>query len=205
MNMVMDDIRKELQEWIYAEERAGRRVDMNRINERLQIMVQRHNNAPRNDFNGLSPEQMRYIMYEPFSEKCVVTLNKLSKDEYEQIPLLRQALFLLHTLSEKELKLTKLGWLPLKFVAESYKLGRPDYFIDNYKSKRINEYDAMSVWMSRITLDLLGWIKTRKGMLSLTAKGKKAMLNIDAAANEMLLFMLIGVGLIRLTATKMTA
>lgn len=195
MNMVMDDIRKELQEWIYAEERAGRSVDMNRINERLQIMVQRHNSEPRNDFNGLSPEQMRYIMYEPFSEKCVVSLNKLSKDEYEQIPLLRQALFLLHTLSETELKLTKLGWLPLKFVAESYKLGRPDYFIDNYKSKRINEYDAMSVWMSRITLDLLGWIKTRKGMLSLTAKGKKAMLNIDAAANEMLLFMLTGVGL----------
>lgn len=193
--MEMEDIRRELQEWIYAEERAGRSVDMNRLNDRVQHMMQRHNSQPRSDFNGLSPEQMSNIMYRPFSEKCIVSLNKLSKEQYSRIPLVRQALFLLQTLSETELKLTKLGWLPLKIVAESYRLGSPDYFIDNYKSKRINEYDALSVWMSRIIPDLLGWIKTRKGMLSLTAKGKKAMLDMDAAANEILKFSLIGVGL----------
>lgn len=193
--MDMNDIKNELQEWIFAEERAGRSVDMNRLNERLQVMMQRRNHTPRSNFNGLTPEQMHNIMYFPFSEKCVVSLNKLDKDEYSRIPLVRQALFLMQTLSENELKLTKLGWLPLKFVAESYRMGSPDYFIDNYKSKRINEYDAMSVWMSRITLHLLGWIKTRKGMLSLTAKGKKAMTDMDAAANEILRFSLVGVGL----------
>lgn len=191
----MNHIIKEIQDWILAEERAGRNVDMNRINERLQTVTARHNSTPRSDFNGLSPEEMHNVMYHPFTEQCVVSLNKLCKEQYDKIPLVRQALFLMNTLSETELKLTKLGWLPLKIVAETYRLGQPEWIIEEFKSKRINEYDANSVWMARIILDLLGWIKTRKGTLSLTLKGKKALLDIYSAANEILRFSLIGVGL----------
>lgn len=191
----MNPIIKEIQDWISAEERAGRSVDMDMINHRLQIITTRHNSTPRSDFNGLSPEDMHNIMYFPFSDKSVVTLNHLEKEQYEKIPLVRQTLFLLNTLNETELKLTKLGWLPLKIVAETYRLGQPEWIIEEYKSKRINEYDANSVWMARIILDLLGWVKTRKGTLSLTIKGKKALTDIDSAANEILRFSLIGVGL----------
>lgn len=191
----MNNIIKEIQDWILAEERAGRNVDMTRINERLQTLTARHNSTPRSDFNGLSPEDMHNVMYHPFTEQCVVNLNKLCKEQYDKIPLVRQALFLMHTLSDTELKLTKLGWLPLKIVAATYALGQPEWIIEEYKSKRINEYDANSVWMARITLELLGWVKTRKGMLSFTIKGKKALSDIDSAANEILRFSLIGVGL----------
>ena len=155
----MNHIIKEIQDWILAEERAGRNVDMNRINERLQTVTARHNSTPRSDFNGLSPEEMHNVMYHPFTEQCVVRLNKLCKEQYDKIPLVRQALFLMNTLNETELKLTKLGWLPLKIVAETYRLGQPEWIIEELKSKRINEYDANSVWMARIILDLLGWIK----------------------------------------------
>lgn len=191
----MNHIKQEIQDWILAEERAGRNVDMNRINERLQTLTARHNSTPRSDFNGLSPEEMHNVIYHPFTEQCVVSLNKLCKEQYDKIPLVRQALFLLSTLSETELKLTKLGWLPLKIVAEAYALGQPEWIIEELNQKRINEYDANSVWMARITLELLGWVKTRKGMLSLTIKGKKALSNMDLAANEILRFSLIGVGL----------
>lgn len=191
----MNHIIKEIQDWIHAEERAGKTVDMDKINERLQTVAARHNSTPRSDFNGLSPEEMHNIMYHPFTERCVVSLNRLRKEQYDKIPLVRQALFLMNTLSEKELKLTKLSWLPLKIVAETYRLGQPEWIIEEYKSKRINEYDVNSVWMARIILDLLGWIKTRKGILSLTIKGKKALSDIDSAANEVLRFSLIGVGL----------
>lgn len=191
----MNPIIKEIQGWILAEERAGRDVDINRINERLQTATALHNSTPRSDFNGLSPEEMHNVMYQPFTEQCVVSLNKLCKEQYDKMPLVRQALFLMHTLSETELKLTKLGWLPLKIVAATYALGQPEWIIEEYKSKRINEYDANSVWMARITLELLGWVKTRKGMLSFTIKGKKALSDIDSAANEILRFSLIGVGL----------
>jgi len=193
--MYLNDIRKEIQDWILAEEAEGRSADINRVNEHLQEIMKRHNSAPRSDFNGLSPEDMHNIMYRPFSSQCVVSLNELRKEEYERIPLVRQTLFLLNTLSLNELKLTKLGWLPLKIVAETYHLGQHEWIIEELKQKRINEYEAGAVWMARIILDLLGWIKTRKGMLSLTVKGRKALTDIDAAANEILRFSLIGVGL----------
>ena len=138
---------------------------------------------------------MHIIMYHPFTDQCVVSLNRLRKEQYDKIPLVRQALFLMNTLSEKELKFTKLGWLPLKIVAEVYALGQPEWIIEELNQKRINEYDANSVWMARIILELLGWIKTRKGVLSLTIKGKKAKSDIYSAANEILRFSLIGVGL----------
>lgn len=193
--MHLNDIRKELQVWILAEETAGRSVDFNRVNEHLQEIMIRHNSAPRSDFNGLSPEDMHNIMYDPFRDQCVVQLNKLDKNQYELVPLIRQALFLLNTLNEKDLKLTKLGWLPLKIVADAYRIGQPEWIIEELKQKRINEYEVGAVWMARIILELLGWIKTRKGVLSLTVKGRKAFSNIDAAANEILRFSLVGVGL----------
>lgn len=191
----MNPIIKEIQDWISAEERAGRSVDMDMISHRIQIITTRHNSTPRSEFNGLSPEDMHNIMYFPFSDKCVVSLNHLEKEQYEKIPLVRQTLFLLNTLSTTELKLTKLGWLPLKIVAETYRLGQPEWIIEELNQKRINEYDANSAWMARIILDLLGWVKTRKGMLSLTIKGKKVLSDIDSTANEILRFSLIGVGL----------
>jgi len=193
--MHLNDIRKELQVWILAEETAGRSVDINRVNEHLQEIMIRQNSAPRSDLNGLSPEDMHNIMYDPFRDQCVVQLNKLDKNQYELVPLIRQALFLLNTLNEKDLKLTKLGWLPLKIVADAYRIGQPEWIIEELKQKRINEYEAGAVWMARIILELLGWIKTRKGVLSLTVKGRKAFSNIDAAANEVLRFSLVGVGL----------
>ncbi len=58
------------------------------------------------------------------------------------------------------MKLTKLGWLPLKIVADAYRIGQPEWIIEELKQKRINEYEVGAVWMARIILELLGWIKT---------------------------------------------
>lgn len=191
----MSDIQKEIQTWIKAETIAGRSIDENRLHQYIQQLAKRHNSTPRDEFNGLSPEEMYNIMYHPFSSQCVVELNQLEKEQYERIPLVRQTLFLLKTLSEKELKLTSLGWLPSKIVAETYRLGQPEWIVEEYGAKRIFEYDIHSVWMARSILELLRWIKARKGMLSLTAKGKKALSDIDMAANEILRCSLTGTNL----------
>lgn len=192
--MYLKDIKKEIQDWIEEEERAGRGVDENRLNQYLQLLMIRRNNTPRDDFNGLSPEQMHHIMYHPFGSQCVVGINTLTKEQYEKIPLVRQTLFLLNTLSINELKLNKNGWLLPKIVAEIYHLGQPEWLVEEYGAKRYYEYEVCSVWMARIILDHLGWIKMRKGVLSITIKGKKALSNIDAAANEILRFSLEEVG-----------
>lgn len=182
----MNEITKEIQDWVLREEMAGRHVDMERLNQYAALLMRRHNNTPRNEFNGLSPEELHNLIYHPFSNLSVVKLNKLSKEQYEKIPLVRQTLFLLKTLNEKELKLTKLGWLPLKIVAETYRLGQPETIIEQFGQKRINEYEANSVWMARIILENLRWVKTRKGILSITMKGKKSLTNIEKAADEIL-------------------
>ena len=98
--MEQNHIIKGIQNWILAEEEAGSKVDMNRINECLQEITRRHNSMPLSDFNGLSPEEMRYIIYYPFSSRCVVNINNLGKEQYDRIPLVRQALFILNKLSE---------------------------------------------------------------------------------------------------------
>ena len=201
MTNLKQDIQRQIQEWIFAEQKAGRSVDTNRINEYLQDMMRKHNSSPRAEFNGLTPEQMSEMLYNPFGPNCLVQFNHLSEEQYMQIPLVKQTLFLMQTLSEKELKMTQNGWLPLKIVNESYHLGRPIYIIESLGMKRINEYDATSVWMTHLTLDFLGWIKVRKGMLSLTAKGKKALSDVDAAANEIIRW---GLVFITLTGMKMT-
>lgn len=74
----------------------------------------------------------------------------------------------------------------MKIVAEVYPLGQPEQMIEKFKPKRINEYEAKSVEMARVILEILGWTKIRKGMLSLTVKGKRALSNIDDVANIIL-------------------
>ncbi len=105
----MNEITKKIQDWILAEEKAGRSVDDNRINQYASLLMRRHNNTPRSEFNGLTPEEMANTTYYPFSNRSVVELNNLNKEQYDKIPLVRQALFLLNILNEKDLKLTKLG------------------------------------------------------------------------------------------------
>lgn len=182
----MNEIRQAIQDWVLSEEKEGRNVDNDRLSQYAALLMRRHNNTPREDFNGLSPEVLHHTLYNPFSDRSIVTLNKLNYDQYEKVPLVRQTLFLLKTIHEKELKLTKLGWLPLKIVAETYRLGQPEYIIEEFGQKRINEYEANSVQMARIILENLGWVKTRKGVMSMTVKGKKALTNIEKAADDIL-------------------
>lgn len=191
MNEGMNSIFRDLYEWAGREERAGRKVDIYRLNERMQIMMNPNHNSHKSDFNGLSTSQLHEMLYNPFGQECIVKLNWLFEEEYTQIPLVRQAMFLMKTLSETEIKLTKNGWLPLKIVAAAYPLGCPSEVVEYFHPKRINEYDVMSLWMVRIILELSGWLKTRKGMLSLTAKGKKALSNPDELANYVIRHSLI--------------
>ena len=190
--MNIDDIKEAGRTWCIKEAEAGKSVDFDRFSEQLRIMVNHHNNSPRNEFNGLSPAELHEMIHNPFSEGSAVVINKLTVEQYESIPLVKQALFLLHALVGKELKLTKLGWLPLKVVAEAYHLGLPEPTVEMFDLKRINEYDAKSVGTARIILERLGWIKTRKGMLSLTVKGNKALADIDYASGEILRCALTG-------------
>lgn len=71
-------------------------------------------------------------------------------------------------------------------MAEANRLGQPEYILELVGQKRINEYEAYAVWMARIILETLGWVKIRKGIISTTLKGKKALTDIEKAADDIL-------------------
>lgn len=63
------------------------------------------------------------MLYRPLEVGCPVQLRRLTDEQMEQIPVMRQALHLMNELSSEEVKLTAQGYIPPKMVAELYELG----------------------------------------------------------------------------------
>ena len=87
-------------------ERSGRYVNQNDINRHLCEIMHAHNAMPKPDFNGFSSEQMHQMLNRPLEVECPVQLRRLTDEQIEQIPVMRQALHLMNVLSEKKMKLT---------------------------------------------------------------------------------------------------
>jgi|GEM_PF-6759898 len=76
-------------------------------------------------------------------------------------------------LSKGDIKLTAAGYLPTKYVKELYSLGVPDFFVEKLGYKVSSEKKSESVLMVHATLKCARLIKERKGMMSLTEKGRE--------------------------------
>ena len=126
-------------------------------------------------FEGYSPNEMGYLLSEPFSPKSPVGFNKPEAKYFKNIPVLNQVKYLIRIIEEKgELKLTKKGFLPVKVVADIYSQGFiNDEYIDRGIIKLYKESDSISVSLARILLELSRIVKKRKGRLSLTKAGAK--------------------------------
>ena len=145
------------------------------------------NAAPKSDFNGFSSEQMSLMLYRPLEVGGPVQLHRLTDEQMEQIPVMRQALHLMNVLSEKEMKLTAQGYIPPKVVAKLYELGSHSWNSDWYKQK--SEPKTEEVQVLRVVLKECGLIKTRVGKLSLTAKGKQLFADHNELLRTIILFL----------------
>ncbi len=144
------------------------------------------------DFEGFSPDEMQYILYDPFGSDCPVKLKKLQDEEYLDVPMLNLVKYLLERTRESgEIKLTAKGFLPVKLVADMYNQGfiRED-FIETGLYKLYKETDSISVHLAKILADASGLVKKRNRKLSLTKKGEK-MLNDP---HEMLRLLMLTMG-----------
>ncbi len=133
------------------------------------------NNRGIPDFEGYSPTEMQYILYNTFGKNSPIQLLELSEPDYNNIPILKQIKYLLKIIDEKgELRLTAKGFLPTKIVSNIYDQGFiKDEMIESGISKLYKETDSMSINLTRILSELSGIIKKRNKKLSLTKKGKK--------------------------------
>ncbi|NOZ84433.1 MAG: hypothetical protein GXP60_06495 [Epsilonproteobacteria bacterium] len=147
---------------------------MDKLQKYIDQIMNEQNSRGLPDFEGYSPNEMQYILYNTFDENSPIQLSKLSESDYNKIPLLNQIKYLLRLIKEKgELKLTTKGYLPTKVISEIYNQEFiKDEMIEERISKLHKETDAMSINLTRILSGLSGVVKKRNKKLSLTKKGE---------------------------------
>jgi len=138
----------------------------------MQSFVDRYNNAPLEDFDGLSPVQMDTLLRGEFRDG-VVRVND-SEAVFDQVPLVRMIeLFLSMIDPEKGLKLTPAGYLPVAVVKALY-ADAPvkDDAIEAGITKLRLEVECETVHLTRIISELAGYLRKQHGKLNPTRKGK---------------------------------
>ncbi len=70
------------------------------IEKEIKRHFEKQNNAGIEEFDGLSPSQMHFLLRDPFTKQSILQFNRLSKEEYQSIPLLNQIKHLAHSIGE---------------------------------------------------------------------------------------------------------
>lgn len=159
-------------------EAKGITPTMEELSRKLSEFSHRQNNAPRADFEGYSSFEMHNILHFTFGQNSPIQLNVLTPQEYEQIPIMRVVKRLSEIISQNgKIKLTAAGYLPVKIVQELYPFGVPDDLIESSLAKLSKEADCLPVHLARLLAQVSGILKNRKGILTLTARGAKIILD----------------------------
>lgn len=164
-------------------------MDLKDIQRNIDQVMNEQNNRPIADFEGYSPFEMHKILHFTFSIDSPLKLQKLSDTDYTKIPILNQIKYLTDLIDKNgEIKLTKQGFLPTKIVSELYSQGfLKDEYIEKGISKLYKETDSMTINLSRILLELAGFIKKRNGKLSLTKSSEKILGNNEELLRQIFL------------------
>jgi len=162
--------------------------------EELQAFMNEHmqsnNNAPLEDFLGLSPAQMQSILSKGIDDnKHILKLNiKLPSESFKNTPALKQILYLLNEIGkqEKGIKATQKGNLPRALVQKFYETYIKENDIINRKP--MMEDDVKDIQKAKYFLKDSGFIKFQKGKYSITVKGGKLLNCYDYAGIYLLIF-----------------
>jgi hypothetical protein len=153
---------------------------LDEIRRQIEASMIIHNTSPVEDFEGLSPADMRYILYDPFSIDSPFKLKKTIPDNIlDQIPMFIQVEYLLKRINNLgEIKLTSTGSLPTQIVKELYNQGFiKDYGIEKGYTKLFGEASCLPVHLTRIIVELSAFAKKKKGKLSLTNTWKNKLIS----------------------------
>lgn len=150
-------------------------MQLDELRKYFEREISGYNQRGMDDFEGYSPEEMNYILYDPFGEKSPIELVRMPGEYYEKIPMLNQVKYLTSVVaSGNGLKLTKLGFLPVKVVADIYSQGfLKDELIESGISKLYKETDSKTIRLARILTEVSGLVKVRKNVMSLTRAGEE--------------------------------
>ncbi len=147
---------------------------MDELQKHFERVIFEQNNQGLSDFEGYSPAEMRFILYDTFGDNSPIQIRELAGSDYKRIPILNQIKYLLHLVDNQgELKLTNKGYLLTKIVSEIYSQGFiKEEHIESGISKLYKETDSITINLTRILIEISGLVKKRNNKLSLTKKGK---------------------------------
>jgi hypothetical protein len=114
MNEAAKEITKLLQAYVDEQQKHGHTPKIDELNQFMQKKMDEQNLSPKENFQGFSPDQMFNMINTPFEEGCPVQLRQLDDEVIREIPFMKQALYLMRLLDEKDLKLTAQGYIPPK-------------------------------------------------------------------------------------------
>ena len=131
------------------------------------------------EFDGYNYDEMESIVTKEFSDHWPIIVKPLSLKFLQKVPILNMMIYVMEKLEkEQEIKLTTRGNFPRHLVLELYNQRfYPDEFIEIGITKLSKEEDALAIHLTHILLEISHYIKKRKNKLSLTKKGKQALIN----------------------------
>ena len=144
--------------------------------ETVNRVVNERNNAPLDDFCGLSPAQIHRLLYDPFGEESPARYN-LELTDFPETPFLRILKQILMGLSQGGLKMTAKGNVPPAFsqaVALSYH-GEEGFREKTRFGRLRKEQDWGEIHTVRLIAELAGFVKREKGRFRLTREGEQAL------------------------------
>ncbi len=122
------------------------------------------------------PHILELIEHKTFLEEGPIVLKRVDDEDYMQIPLFRQVVYLCETVrAAKPLKLTAAGNLPRAVVHGIYKLGIPEYYFEENIARLRKETDWYTVPLTRYLAEMGGLIKKRSNALTLTKEGERVL------------------------------
>jgi len=134
------------------------------------------NNAPLDDFCGLSPSEMHHLLYDAYGEKSPLGVRSdIENSTLNDIPFFRLTEEFLKIIQrEKSIKLTPLGALPRKVLHELYDHKFiTEEIIESGYSKLSREQGSVGISSVHLSTMLTGAIKKANGKLSLTKNGER--------------------------------
>ena len=182
--MNIDDIKAELKKLLDSQNT----INSENIDDAMKKIMEKKNNAPNKDFEGYSSLDMHQILHFLFEEKCPIRIKEMSQNDVEKIPIYNGVKFLVdYLVGHEKIKLTATGNLPTKIVSELYS---KKYFLEkSIESGIVNlrtENDSIYIHLCHVLLVNTGYAKKVKGILTLTAKGKKNSANYQQVIEDIL-------------------
>lgn len=147
-------------------------LSLEEINELIVEFQEKINNAPQDDFEGLSSVQMGELLYNPFEPGYLLRFKEDIHLHINESPLFVLSEMLLNAVNDAgQIKLTKTGNLP---TAICEKLFNADLINWEYKDfvKRIIEDEIPFIFPIKQYLIEEGLLKKRNNSLSLTKKSE---------------------------------